>query len=567
MLVFSAPLGTWLANLTLNSPSNALFQLGIDITIYPSYVASGGYQSNYIASGESTAVPADSDAPGQPPVPPSQVGGVGVLRHLGRAASTEFYQATMSPQGLTGLTPKQIPDANVDLGKYQSPYCGSLIWEYSTMGYVDALNRSDLQAGKVNADLNPGHAYGIAFSYFQLLVLPWVTYEEWGKRYGDLTYFQVLGKEYIIVKSEKVAHELLDQRSSIYSDRPRVLGMIPPTKLTVCKFCPMVKEWRQHRKALHLVLNRKEALKYETMQLRIAHELLANLLTMPQSYGDHIRRWHPLSDPALLRAFPFLAHIPSWMPGGYWTKRVGDCRAVVEKVVDDPVQYVHDSIVAGTARKSMVHDIYEDKNVNLSLEFNKDKVAKEVAATVFIGGMISFLQFLAYLIWFEAGSETRKAQEEINRVVGIDRLPDFGDRPNLPYVEAVLLETIRWVPVGPLGVVIIPNVWAMTHDPERFPEPKVFNPDRYSGKLEDASSSPGFGFGRHLAEQSLWAVIVSMLATLQIGKATDASGAEVEVSPKLKSGVAIRPEAFPCSIKARSSKAEHLIRAITTYAG
>ncbi|KAI6016204.1 hypothetical protein EDC04DRAFT_2750032 [Pisolithus marmoratus] len=51
---------------------------------------------------------------------------------------------------------------------------------------------------------------------------PWVTYEEWGKRYGDLTYSRVLGKEYIVVKSEKVTHELLDQRSSIYSDRPRV---------------------------------------------------------------------------------------------------------------------------------------------------------------------------------------------------------------------------------------------------------------------------------------------------------------------------------------------------------
>lgn len=110
----------------------------------------------------------------------------------------------------------------------------------------------------------------------------------------------------------------------------------------------------------------------------------------------------------------------------------------------------------------------------------------------------------------------------------------------------------------------------MAQDPVRYPEPKVFNPDRYGRKLEDVALSPAFGFGRrvcpgnHLAEQSLWAVIVSMLATMHIGKATDTSGTEIEITPRLKSGGAIRPEIFPCSIKARSSKAEHLIRATTT---
>lgn len=44
----------------------------------------------------------------------------------------------------------------------------------------------------------------------------------------------------------------------------------------------------------------------------------------------------------------------------------------------------------------------------------------------------------------------RKAQTEIDAVVGNARLPDFSDRPSLPYVEAILLETMRWRPVTPL---------------------------------------------------------------------------------------------------------------------
>ena len=48
-----------------------------------------------------------------------------------------------------------------------------------------------------------------------------------------------------------------------------------------------------------------------------------------------------------------------------------------------------------------------------------------------------------------------KAQEEIDRVVGQDRLPDFSDREILPYVQCVFIETMRWKPVAPLGKSII----------------------------------------------------------------------------------------------------------------
>ena len=38
-----------------------------------------------------------------------------------------------------------------------------------------------------------------------------------------------------------------------------------------------------------------------------------------------------------------------------------------------------------------------------------------------------------------------KAQEELDRVVGHDRLPDFDDRPSLPYIECIINETYRYV--------------------------------------------------------------------------------------------------------------------------
>jgi len=45
----------------------------------------------------------------------------------------------------------------------------------------------------------------------------------------------------------------------------------------------------------------------------------------------------------------------------------------------------------------------------------------------------------------------RKAQAEIDKAIGSSRLPTFEDRPLTPYIEAMLLETMRWAPVTPLG--------------------------------------------------------------------------------------------------------------------
>lgn len=46
----------------------------------------------------------------------------------------------------------------------------------------------------------------------------------------------------------------------------------------------------------------------------------------------------------------------------------------------------------------------------------------------------------------------RAAHEELDRLVGTDRLPTIADRPNLPYIDAVIKETMRWHPALPLGM-------------------------------------------------------------------------------------------------------------------
>jgi hypothetical protein len=47
----------------------------------------------------------------------------------------------------------------------------------------------------------------------------------------------------------------------------------------------------------------------------------------------------------------------------------------------------------------------------------------------------------------------RRAQAELDVVVGRDRLPMFDDRPHLPYTEAICKELMRWLIVAPLGTI------------------------------------------------------------------------------------------------------------------
>lgn len=113
----------------------------------------------------------------------------------------------------------------------------------------------------------------------------------------------------------------------------------------------------------------------------------------------------------------------------------------------------------------------------------------------------------------------RKAQEEVDCLVGQDRLPTWDDIPKLPFVNLVLQETYRMNPLSPLGIphasvaddvyngmfipkgtIVYQNVWAMHHDESVYAEPFRFWPERYLSKEHGGNGEPfpvgNFGFGR-----------------------------------------------------------------------
>ena len=114
----------------------------------------------------------------------------------------------------------------------------------------------------------------------------------------------------------------------------------------------------------------------------------------------------------------------------------------------------------------------------------------------------------------------KKAQDELDQVVGKGELPKFSDKDNLPYIGALLKEVLRWNPPSPIsiptrsmqddvyrgylipaGATVIQNVWAIFRDPNIYPDPETFNPDRFlkDGKINPLVFDPeerAFGAGR-----------------------------------------------------------------------
>ena len=98
-----------------------------------------------------------------------------------------------------------------------------------------------------------------------------------------------------------------------------------------------------------------------------------------------------------------------------------------------------------------------------------DSIVKRVASSLYAGGADTVGQFPSLFIHLLTTLQTvsslatfylamacypevlKRAQEELDRVVGQDRLPSLSDRANLPYIEALVKETFRWENVVPLS--------------------------------------------------------------------------------------------------------------------
>ncbi|KAF7318686.1 Cytochrome P450 [Mycena chlorophos] len=417
----------------------------------------------------------------------------------------------------------------------------------------------------------------------------WETYMRWSREYNsDIVYASVAGSSIVVLSSVQAATDLLEKRSTLYSDRPR-FPMVNELMGWGFSFSFMKygERWRKLRKLFHQHFNAEGVANYYPLQHEAAQELLRRLLHEPDHFLDHFRHMaggtiisavygieaRPVNDPyvqlsedalkSLLYAsipgrflvdlIPVLMHVPEWLPGTGFKRLAREWSQLKDELVERP--------------------------------FAETQKQMHAAATSYSAGTDTLVAFLGSFVraMRDNPEVQRKAQAEVEAVLGIGTLPDFdafGDAENkLPFVSAVIREVLRWRPPLPFpphfvetedeyrgyripaGSIVLANIWAMMHDETAYPNPESTYRAR-AGTSRSASVGASV-WGKHLAMASIWMAVVSILAAFDIrhravgdGEASTASADRVEGEGNLRkeyiSGLVMQPLPF-----------KHLISIIT----
>jgi len=293
----------------------------------------------------------------------------------------------------------------------------------------------------------------------------------------------------------------------------------------------------------------------------------------------------------LVDYFPILRYVPAWMPGGRWKKRAAQAKVCVDRLFREPQDMIQAQLDSGIAKPSFTADLLQQVQINGAISEADDQDLRGTTAVAYGGGTetttLALATFIMVMVLFP--EVYKKAQMEIDRVIGDDRLPDFDDRESLPYLDCILNEIFRWRPPVPIsiphrltvddqyhgydirgGTTIFANIWAMTRDTDLYSDPEEFRPERWADMDRNTAESLDprnmvFGFGRRIcpgrqfADAFIWLVIAGMTATLAIGRARDAAGREIIPDTTESPGFANHPPDFVCTIRARSPKAAALV--------
>ncbi|PPQ68463.1 hypothetical protein CVT24_005560 [Panaeolus cyanescens] len=451
-------------------------------------------------------------------------------------------------------------------------------------------------------------------------------------KFGTLQYGQVAAQMFTqIMRNESLsptedAEELFEKRAAIYSSR-----IVLATRdmmgwdYNVASFT-YDDNWRIHRRISQQHLKAESAHMYHPIQSRKVHDMMAGLLDSPERLEEHNKMLSisiplttmygyevkSLDDPVIVAAdrsvelglkvvalggslvniLPIFKYVP-WT----WTQRVTkEVKRLTEDMKRIPLEALLRDMAAGTAIPSLVGNFMERKQTAGATAEEEERRILNVANTVYSAAAdttISATKTFFYLLTTHQDVQ-RKAQAEIDRVLGSPRLPTFEDRASLPYIEAIYRETLRWYPpvvMGlphvsteddwykgyfiPKGTALFANIWAINRDEEKYgPDSYAFNPDRFfdkDGKLNDDDRILAYGFGRrncvgkYVASSTLWLMMVTTLACFYLRKQKDEKGNEIEIDDEFdEHGLVGHKKEFQCDITPRSKEWRDVIEAART---
>jgi len=378
-------------------------------------------------------------------------------------------------------------------------------------------------------------------------------------------------------------------------------------------------KWRMYRKILSPYMHKSAMNQFRSLQEKGTHLYLQTLLDTPESFIENFK-WKTAKEilaavygvrsanmdfvsiaeeaakvfgraivPGnfLVNTIPQLRYFPSWFPGAEFKRFAAEGKKKYLHMINAPFEQIKHAVATGTATSSIASEL---------LENNDEEVVKTVSGSLYIAGTDTTTSAIVGFIFSMTRHPeiAKKAQAELDSVVGTKRLPQFQDCDKLPYLNAVIKEVLRWLPITPLGLphqlmeddeykgyflprgsVVYENAWAISRDEAIYDEPEKFYPERFLVPGKDVLDPHLYMFGlgrricigRHFADSAIFMAAASILAAFDISKAKGKDGKEIIPEMKFMGGALRRVVPFKCNIRPRSPTAAALVRAAASSVG
>ncbi|KNG46049.1 cytochrome p450 [Stemphylium lycopersici] len=455
---------------------------------------------------------------------------------------------------------------------------------------------------------------------------PLVNWSAWSKQNGPITVPKLFGIVPIVVlNSYEAVTELFSRRSQWYSNRPASVSMEMITGAGPgCSRFTLMHDYDDHLKLHHRILSPSlgapAASKYQSLMELEAKQLLFDLIAVlgksadgctistktiypllerTQSsvilalhYGLRIPSFeepilhevintqakvtHLAANPQLPDLMPFLRYLPTsispWQQYAdkLYAAQIDLYMRLFRHGKDAPGWNATKQAIATAPKHAPADSLVSDLDLAFTLA-TSIQGGMETSPRQILWFFVAAIQYPAFLA---------RAHEELDKVVGRERLPSFSDRNSLMYVDAAMHELFRWRPVAPgsiprradradefggvkiaKGVTIMANAWAVSRDEKVFDTSlgniEDFVPERWlrDGKVRGDLPLPVFGQGRRICQGKRVATDGAFMNIAQLLWAFDIEALPVEaVDPwaMVVAGFMTEPRPFKFRLKPRA---------------
>lgn len=460
-------------------------------------------------------------------------------------------------------------------------------------------------------------AWPLVGNAMQLGQMPHITFSKLAKKYGNVYQIRLGCSDIVVLNGDAAIRKALIQHSTEFAGRPNFVSFQMISGGRSLTFMNYSEQWKVHRKVAQSTLrafsmaNSQTKKTFEQHVVGEAMDLVQKFLRLSTD-GRHFNPSHEATvaaanvicalcfgkryghdDPefrtllrrvnkfgetvgagSLVDVMPWLQSFPNPVRSVYQNFKTIN-KEFFNYVKDKVLQHrdTYNPEVTRDMSDAIIGVIEHGKESTLTKDFVESTV------TDFIGAgqdtVSTAVQWLLLLLVKYPSIQT-KLQEQIDKVVGRDRLPSMEDRCNLAYLDAFIYETMRFtsfVPVTiphsttsdvsieglhiPKDTVVFINQWSVNHDPQKWCDPHIFNPSRFldeNGALDKdlTNSVMIFSTGkRRCIGAQIAKVEVFLFSAILLHQCTFERNPSQDLSMDCSYGLTLKPHHYTISAKLR----------------